>query len=217
LFKLGEYFDEAGEGVVRLLIGLGGAATALALVLDTLRIITALAAAICFVTAFAVNHFVAIRKLRRRQLTTLYQSTILPSVSPGIPANQASDRPSEVTAMLSHEPSARDRSKIYISITPDEVVDLFRDRTTMEGRRLFAPYKDKWYRCTGQIENVKDEVVTLADSPNNIGTAFMFSDAHEISKLETLRKGETVTIDGQLNHGESMRIVFYTNSIIVDR
>ena len=109
---------------------------------------------------------------------------------------------------LGHQPSSYP-NRTFSDVGPEEILELFKGRTEIQGEMLARPHIGKWLRVSGKLDSVdpwdnltKSSTVTLKDFQVSTGglLLFGFSDQETVeSRLAILGVGTAVTIVGKID------------------
>lgn len=109
-------------------------------------------------------------------------------------------------------PQTVPKDRIYVQITPAELVNLFAGRTNHEANKLFEVYTGKWMSVVGPLNDV-----TITDS--FILVYFMIEGAKILGSIvrckfsieakndvSHLKVGDRIRVDGEIESGEAMTL-----------
>lgn len=100
-------------------------------------------------------------------------------------------------------------NRVMLSATPDELIKVFDGRTTAQGERLAQAYAGKWLQVRGVVSDVQSDSGGGEKIVSKVGdgvTAVLYFHKKWRDVLSALRKGDTVTVLGQIQY-------VYTNHI----
>jgi hypothetical protein len=94
--------------------------------------------------------------------------------------------------------SASSADKIFLNVTPDYLIDLFKDRTVSEGHRLTGVYLGKWMRLSGSLDTIEgpDEYGDISihfSTPEHNIISMVFS-KDWVSQFAVLRPGQKISV-----------------------
>jgi len=86
--------------------------------------------------------------------------------------------------------------RLTIDVSLDDLRNLYKDKMTAEGDRLFLPYRGKWTKVSGKVDDVSESllgsrrVVHLANDKQGTTTLLFEPSWHD--RLAVLRKGQVI-------------------------
>jgi hypothetical protein len=93
---------------------------------------------------------------------------------------------------------------VALSITPRELISVFKGRTTAQGEVLAKSYKGRWIRVRGPIHDVeiryKGITVDLKLTSGAPGIVLNFDKKKWADSLSVLRQGDTISVLGQIEY-----------------
>ena len=98
--------------------------------------------------------------------------------------------------------------KVFIDITPGYLIDLYKDRTSIQGDVLAAAYMGKWIVVTGKVRDiyVTGDALTaqVYDNDEQFIVARFSKEGSE--KLSKIARGATVKVRGEIFEIDIMRL-----------
>jgi hypothetical protein len=90
--------------------------------------------------------------------------------------------------------------KIIVDASPAYLMDLYQDKMSSEGDRLFAPYAGKWTNLTETVSDVSGNLVTAFEkAPNGAyRTINMFFDTESSDRLAVLTRDQKISVSCQI-------------------
>jgi len=93
-------------------------------------------------------------------------------------------------------------NRVTLSATPNELIRVFDGRTSAQGTQLAKAYEGKWLRVNGAVRDVHSdsfgESIDL-ETPFGEASVFLGFEKKWRDTLSALRKGDTVTVLGQIH------------------
>jgi len=98
-----------------------------------------------------------------------------------------------------------------VDVTPQQLARLFEGQLDVQGQRLLAPYRGRWMRVFGLLDNVKAgsgyTMVTFATGAYEEVAVVMFFDGDAwADRLSVLTPGERITVIGQIEDAARNRV-----------
>lgn len=101
-----------------------------------------------------------------------------------------------------------------IAVSPEYLMELYKDRMSAEGDRLIAPYRGKWMKVTVEVNDIygPDQVgrrviyiigYLLSGTKSRIGLMF---DEEWIDRISVIQRGQHLVISGRLSQVSSSGI-----------
>jgi hypothetical protein len=100
--------------------------------------------------------------------------------------------------------------RIVVDTTPEYLAGFFDEHTSIQAEKLVEAFIGKWIRLSGPLENVaarsKDEVTVFFTSETfgDIMPVMVFNDRLTIENLRVLKRGNQITVVGQIQRVSSM-------------
>lgn len=91
-----------------------------------------------------------------------------------------------------------------VDATPDYLMDLFDQHTSIQAQRLIEPYIGKWMIVSGKLRDIADhphgsQLTFESSAPDRYGVVFMwFHQPDRRDRLSVLRRGTELTVLGQI-------------------
>jgi hypothetical protein len=106
------------------------------------------------------------------------------------------------------------RNFVGASITPEYLVGLFKEHTSIQARKLIEPFTGKWMRVSGQVNEVISSSSDLAQvtfsgrglTSDLAGIYMYFRTKDSIERLTILRRGDSLTIVGKIRDVSAVQI-----------
>jgi hypothetical protein len=101
--------------------------------------------------------------------------------------------------------------KIIVDVSPDYLMNLYENKMSSEGDRLFAPYAGKWMSLTETVSDVSagNSVIAFSKAPNGAyRTIDMFFDAKLADRLAILTRDQKISVLCQIWDGSDVNIRF---------
>ena len=99
-------------------------------------------------------------------------------------------------------------SKVFIDVSPAYLMDLYKDRTSVQGDALAAAYIGKWIVVTAKVRDIyrlSDEFVAqVYDSDDRFTSARFSKEGSE--KISHIAHGTTIKIRGEILEVDNMRL-----------
>jgi len=132
---------------------------------------------------------------------------------------EAPAAPSMPAPPLSMSPAPQAAPRIIVDVTPEYLMDLYKDRMTVQGDALFAPYKSKWMKLSGPAGNITSGggpwgisvFFALDPGPNSGKIVELFFDDKWKDSLAVLRKGQKISALCQIADAASGLILRVTS------
>lgn len=115
--------------------------------------------------------------------------------------------PNLVPVSVSHPATQVERRDfVGASITPEYLVCLFKEHTSIQAKKLIEPFTGKWMRVSGNLGEVISSIPALAQltfsgrgiSSDLAGIYMYFQTEDSIERLRILRRGDSLTIVGKI-------------------
>jgi tRNA_anti-like len=91
--------------------------------------------------------------------------------------------------------------KIFVDVSPEYLIDLYKDRTSVQGDALAAAYLSKWVSVKGKVSDISDMygggllVIVVSGNEKIVAASFL---AKEKSKISHIAHGATISVQGEL-------------------
>jgi hypothetical protein len=151
---------------------------------------------VCALLIAGILHFAA----------AVIQRKEVPVIGP-VPAPSPSPLPVTVPAAVSL-PSIRVEGRNFVSasVTPEYLLSLFEDHTSIQAQRLIEPFIGKWMSVSGSLDEVissnpKSAQVTFSGRglSSNLARIYMyFRTEDSVERLSILRRGDGMIVVGQI-------------------
>ena len=93
------------------------------------------------------------------------------------------------------------------SLTPEDLVGIYKDRTTLQGQKLAATYMGKWMTVSGKVEDIspaREQIYIMMYHGQIIVT--MYFEEKFIEPISALSVGNDVTVRGKIHNIEATLI-----------
>jgi hypothetical protein len=93
-----------------------------------------------------------------------------------------------------------------VDVTPDYLMGLFDQHTSIQAQRLIEPYIGKWMKISGKLSDIMDneyfsQVTFERDPQKRYGAVYMyFRQPDRRDRLSVIRRGTNLTVMGQIRN-----------------
>jgi hypothetical protein len=106
------------------------------------------------------------------------------------------------------------RDFVGASITPEYLVGLFKDHTSIQANKLIEPFIGKWMKVSGHLNEVLSSTPDFAQvsfsgrglTSDLAGIYMYFRSKDSIERLAILRRGDALTIVGEIREINSVQL-----------
>jgi hypothetical protein len=94
-----------------------------------------------------------------------------------------------------------DDGRVIVHITPEELINYFREHTTAQAQKLVGVYLGKWMRVAGPVSDIDNAgIVFIRHENTNKAILLEFNEAKWVERISVLRLGDEVAVLGQLQY-----------------
>jgi hypothetical protein len=109
------------------------------------------------------------------------------------------------------KPPFESSSRLIVDVTPEYLMELFREHTSIQGQRLIEPYIGKWMRVSGLLGDVSNNEyfsqVVFEHRPRTFTALYMyFRQPDRSDRLSVLPRKTKLTVLGQIERVTSMEV-----------
>ena len=91
---------------------------------------------------------------------------------------------------------SRENARSIIDVSPQTLMDFYKDRSGLEADRMIAPYIGKWTKVTGDIadiQQVKGSGIQVLFTVSPFSAAFLIFDSEWLDQLSILQPHQNIT------------------------
>jgi hypothetical protein len=112
--------------------------------------------------------------------------------------------PQPVQADPPQNAPAKPVDRIIVNVSPEYLLNFFKEHTSIQAQKLVSAYVGKWMRLSGQVQDITSTypdriAVSFNPHPYVLHVVFMFFDEIWKDRLAILRRGDQITVVGQIN------------------
>jgi hypothetical protein len=141
-------------------------------------------------------------------LVPIYMLAVRVESSPAhsVPAPPAVETPPKPVETSPSQSTPLDR--VVVDVTPEYLLDFYRDRMVVESERLFRPFVGKWIKVSGTVADIAPpnfstgSMIVVFEQRN----VFMHFDEKLFSRVETLRRGQQISLMCQISTADRIGI-----------
>jgi putative nucleic acid binding protein len=147
--------------------------------------------------------FLAARRKEQHEDVSHQAPAVGPPIAPPSPV-PAVQVPAPPTIADSPQEVKLPPNREIIDATPDYLVALFDQHTSIQAQRLIEPYIGKWMIVSGRLRDIADhghgsQLTFESSAINEFGVVFMwFRQPDRSDRLSVLRRGTELTVLGQI-------------------
>jgi len=112
------------------------------------------------------------------------------------------------------------QKKIFVDVSPSYLIDLYKDKTTVQGDAASAPYIGKWIKATLKVYDISDTVsyilmqsVISSEIPNQKYLVAQFP-KESSEHVSLIAKDTIITIRGQIRSVDLLRVTLQNCELV---